>query len=308
AARPDDGRELARRPPSSVLNDRSLVVDDLPAVGRVLPDRRTTGFPFPVLEERVGQQVDIVRQPSTMEIRRLPYVDMRHSISLLQLVEHVGSGIAAAGSSRFPEVARRHPLEIGPGNAQLRAVEDGLAAGEIRKNIGKGGVGGENGFHLSYHDASARAPASEAGHPGSGGSSRDADALGGDYEGSRRQRQGGGRFGVQRETLVTRYIPVVRLEDPALRYRDERFLLHAQDLGELFRLDGDHGPEGPDGVCDAVLIGGRTRHGCRAHMTESTRIPACTRGEGLGKGPAGVYSSGSFLRPDLTIQLRNIAV
>jgi len=75
---------------SSVLNDCPLMVHNLPTFGSAPPDRRATGSAHFVLEERVGQQVDIVSKSSAMEVHGLPNVDMRDRMTLFQLVEHVG--------------------------------------------------------------------------------------------------------------------------------------------------------------------------------------------------------------------------
>jgi len=75
---------------SSVLNDGSLVVDDSPAFGYALPDRRATGEALPVLGGACRSASKIILSASLRqwEIPGLPNVEVRDSITLLQLVEH----------------------------------------------------------------------------------------------------------------------------------------------------------------------------------------------------------------------------
>jgi hypothetical protein len=83
-----------------------------------------------------------------MEVRGLPYVEMRDSMTLLQLVEHEGPSIATARSPNFPEVIHRHLLEISPAGAQFGAVKDWFVAGEFRGDIIKLWISGEDRFHV----------------------------------------------------------------------------------------------------------------------------------------------------------------
>jgi len=56
---------------------------------------------------------------------------MRPGVALLQLVEDKGAAVAAAGGADLPEILARHGLEVGAGYAELRLVEDGLAAAQL---------------------------------------------------------------------------------------------------------------------------------------------------------------------------------
>jgi hypothetical protein len=61
--------------------------------------------------------------------------------ALFQHVENVCPAVATARRTYLPKIIGRHVLEVGPRCAKLRTMEDGLAADQLREDVGKRGVG-----------------------------------------------------------------------------------------------------------------------------------------------------------------------
>jgi hypothetical protein len=77
---------------------------DLPAQIRMLPDGGAAGLAYLVLNQRVGEKVQIGRQKTAVELASLPYVCLRMLMTFFQFVQNIFSGIAAARGSDLPEM------------------------------------------------------------------------------------------------------------------------------------------------------------------------------------------------------------
>ena len=110
-----------------VLDNRALVVDDLPAFGSVLPDRRSArSAPF-VLDERICQKVDIRPQFSTKEIEGLPTFELWRGGPPLQFVEHRG-------------------------RAHVPAVQDQVRAAQLGRDRGRAGLPAPGSMRVGEDD------------------------------------------------------------------------------------------------------------------------------------------------------------
>ncbi len=140
------GARLFRR---VVLDDRSLVKHDLPSPGRAPPDRRPPRLAWP-LRQRIRQQVSVASQLPAGEVGCFPRVFQREMacdlMAILQHIENALTAVAAAGGADLPEILRGHALEIRPGSAKLRAMEDRLAAAQILQDFPQPRLGAQPRF------------------------------------------------------------------------------------------------------------------------------------------------------------------
>src|ERR1035438_6340281 len=82
------GRGSARCARLGVCNDSALVVQHLPLLGRVLPERRPAGDAFS-LPKDARQQVHIKTDPAAVEIAGLPLIRVCALVPLIQDVQDV---------------------------------------------------------------------------------------------------------------------------------------------------------------------------------------------------------------------------
>src|SRR5271170_244286 len=113
-----------------------------------MPDRRTAGLTYLVLNQRVGDEVDIGCQLAAEKLARLPDVFVRVLAAAFEFGQDVFPAVATAGGADLPEVSVHHVPEVGPGCAELGAMEDWLAVFELLENAEEGRVSRQGGFHL----------------------------------------------------------------------------------------------------------------------------------------------------------------
>ena len=114
--------------PILCLNDRSVMVNDLPAFACALPNDRAAGPAHRIQDEGVGQQIDVRGQPSAVEFRGFPHVGVPDGITSFQFIEHIRSRIAPARSPHFPEVIQRHLFRNRRGLFPARTMKNRFAA------------------------------------------------------------------------------------------------------------------------------------------------------------------------------------
>src|SRR6185437_10649125 len=68
-------------------------------------------------------------------------------MAILEHVEHVLAAVAATRGADLPEPLVGHPLEIRARRAELRPMEDRLAASQLLKDFTQPGIGRQPRFH-----------------------------------------------------------------------------------------------------------------------------------------------------------------
>src|SRR5579863_7251900 len=88
-----------------------------------------------------------------METGGFPYVFKLSGVAFFQFGQDIRAAVAAAGGAGLPEVGCRHVLEVSPGSAEFRAMEDWFAGFQFFENIQQGRIGNQSGFRVRAHRA-----------------------------------------------------------------------------------------------------------------------------------------------------------
>lgn len=96
-----------------------------------------------MLQQGIGQKVNIRRKLAALEIAGFPDVFVGRSVAALEFVEYKLPGIARSRSAYFPEIAGHHSLEIFPVGAVFRPMEDRFSTRKFLKDKLKLSISGE---------------------------------------------------------------------------------------------------------------------------------------------------------------------
>jgi hypothetical protein len=139
----------------SAFDDGSLMEHDLPSHFCAMPDGRAASLAYLVLNQRVGEEIDVGRQLAAVEGACLPDVFVRVLVPSFEFGQHIFPAITSARGADLPEICVHHALEVGPGCAELRAMKDWLAAFELLEDAKECRIGLSNerqrGFDLRMH-------------------------------------------------------------------------------------------------------------------------------------------------------------
>src|ERR1700680_4177525 len=92
-----------------------------PAGAAALPDARAARR-APGLQQRIGEQVDLVCQLAAVKVGRLPMVLDRSLLARRERLQHIVAAIAAAGGADLPEILGRPRHESPAPGGEFRAM------------------------------------------------------------------------------------------------------------------------------------------------------------------------------------------
>jgi hypothetical protein len=130
-----------------VLHDRALVIEDLPAVGGLSPEGRSTGDAIG-LNQGVGEEVMVVPNRSAMEVLGLPSVFgwgvdapvLWVFIAFDDCGDDFFPIVAATGCADFPKAGIGHVLKILARGAEFWMMKNRFALDEFVENVWVFGV------------------------------------------------------------------------------------------------------------------------------------------------------------------------
>src|ERR1700736_314023 len=103
----------------------ALMKEYFPAGAAALPDARAARR-APGLQQRIGEQVDLVCQLAAVKVGRLPMVLDRSLLARRERLQHIVAAVAAAGGADLPEVLGRHRHQSRARAGEFRPMEDRL--------------------------------------------------------------------------------------------------------------------------------------------------------------------------------------